>query len=74
MQKRKHSALETTASTIVGFLVSFALQVTIFPLFGIHIPLSVDFIAVVIFTIASLIRGYFMRRFFNALHVKGILK
>lgn len=74
MQKRRHSALETVIGTAIGFAVSLFLQLVFYPLVGIHVPLGIDFLAVAVFTIASLIRGYYVRRLFNRLHLKGILK
>jgi len=74
MQKRRHSLLETCIGTAIGFAVSLFLQLVFYPLMGIHVPLGVDFLAVIVFTVASLLRGYYVRRLFNKLHLKGYLK
>lgn len=73
MQKRKHSLLEAFLSTLIGLGVSTLLQLIFYPLMGVHIPLAVDLLAIVVFTVASILRGYGVRRLFNYLHTQGIL-
>ncbi|WP_422656157.1 DUF7220 family protein [Methylocaldum sp.] len=73
MQRKSTSLLEACLGTAVGFGVSLILQIVILPRIGCHVSLAVDILVVCIFTIASVIRSYWMRRFFNWLHVKGIL-
>lgn len=65
MQTRLESIIETVVSTTIGYLVAVASQVVIFPMFGIHVPFSTNFIIAVWFTVISLIRGYLVRRLFN---------
>ncbi len=48
-------------------------QIVVFPLFGIHVPLATNFAIGGFFTVISIVRGYFVRRLFNSLHVKGLL-
>ena len=73
MQSKKHSMLETAASTFIGLAVAFATQVIVFPWFGLHPSLGDNLGLTAIFTSVSIIRGYFVRRLFNRLHTKGIL-
>lgn len=68
MQSRRQSMIETAASVAIGYLVALASQLVIFPLFGIHATLSDNLMIGAWFTVISIIRGYFVRRFFNWLH------
>ena len=70
-QSRAHSMAETLASIAVGFVVSMALQALVLPAMGHHITLAENFWITCIFTVASVLRGYGMRRFFNHLHTRG---
>lgn len=45
-------------------------QILIFPLFGLKVSLGEDFQIALIFTVVSLIRGYFVRRLFNNFHTR----
>lgn len=64
-QTRKHSLAETVTSTAVGFTINQTAQIILFPLFGIHIPLSSNIVIGAIFTGISVARGYCLRRFFQ---------
>lgn len=68
MQTRRQSMIETAASVAIGYLVALASQLAIFPLFGIHATMSDNLLIGAWFTVISIIRGYFVRRFFNWLH------
>lgn len=68
-QRRLHSFYEACAGTAIGFAVSYALQMfVISPLFNLRTNAGEDFLIVSIFTIASVIRSYGVRRLFNWLH------
>ena len=67
-QSRRMSAIETIASTAIGFGVSYLVSLTVLPLFGFAVSHAQNFSIVCIFTVASLLRGYFVRRFFSVLH------
>lgn len=73
MQKKKHSLLEACLSTAIGFGISFTANMFIMPAFGCQITLMQNFWITVIFTFISLLRGYYVRRLFNYLHVKEII-
>lgn len=61
-QSREGSAWETTGSTAVGLAVSYGLATVVLPVYGMTAgPWEFGQIAV-IFTVASLVRGYAMRR------------
>jgi hypothetical protein len=67
-QTKLQSAVETAASTAVGFAISWAATLVVLPWFG-HQPSVADgFGITVAFTVLSLVRGYALRRFFNWLH------
>jgi hypothetical protein len=65
MQTRTHSAIETFASTAIGYCVSLVSQLVILPRFGCHLALSDNLAIGGWFTIVSLARGYLVRRLFN---------
>lgn len=69
-QTKKHSMLESIANIAIGYGVALASQILIFPLYGIHIPLSDNIAIGIWFTVISLIRSYVLRRWFNRVTVK----
>jgi hypothetical protein len=74
MQKKRHSLLEAVISTSIGFAVAFVMNLIVMPLvFDVKPTMTQNTVATVIFTIASLLRGYWVRRLFNYLHAKEIL-
>jgi hypothetical protein len=73
-QSKRGSVIETVTSTVIGYSVAVISQVTIFPLYGIDLTLDSNMVIAAWFTIISLVRGYWVRRIFNFLHVKEVLK
>jgi len=69
-QSKKHSIFESLTNVAVGYFVALASQLLIFPLFGIHIPLSQNIAIGMIFTVVSIFRSYILRRVFNWIHIK----
>lgn len=67
-QSRMQSAVETVASTAIGFVIAYVASYTVLPLFGHHVTHGENFWITVIFTVISLIRGWCVRRLFNRLH------
>lgn len=67
MQTKKFSLIESVTNTIVGLLVSFIIQLIIYPAMGIPVRLSQNIIITLVFTLASILRGYLVRRIFNNL-------
>ena len=65
MQTKKQSFIEVNISTVIGFMVSYMLSYTVLPLYGVEQSYSVSFQITLIYTIASVFRGYFVRRYFN---------
>ena len=70
-QSRTHSMAETMANIAVGFAVSMAIQAVVLPAFGHHITLAQNFWITCIFTVASVVRGYGIRRIFNRFQTNG---
>jgi len=65
MQTRKLSILEAITNTLVGFLISLALVNVVLPMYGFDINFTQSVSMTIIFSIASIIRGYIIRRFYH---------
>lgn len=68
MQSKRASFIEMLVGTLVGFLVSLLLVNLVLPYYGAQLDTGDDYVITAIFTIASMIRSYYMRRFFNWWH------
>lgn len=64
-QSKKISAIETLASTSAGFIISLMLAYYILPIWGFEPAVKEALEITIVFTLASLIRGYVVRRIFN---------
>ena len=69
-QSRRASLVEAATNIAVGFGVALATQYAAFPLFDIHIGARDHISITIIFTVVSLVRGYFLRRLFNWWHLR----
>lgn len=67
-QTRLQSLIETTINIGIGYGISLVSQIVVFPLFGIHIPISDNVFIGAIFTVISIARSYLVRRMFNRIH------
>ncbi|WP_456237516.1 DUF7220 family protein [Flavobacterium facile] len=67
-QSKKLSILESVTNTIVGLVVSYLIQLYMFPKFGIKISHTTNIQITLMFFVASFARSYFVRRIFNKLH------
>lgn len=65
MQSKKLSFIESTVQTFIGLAVSFIIQLIIYPILDIPVTVTQNIIITLVFTIASIVRGYFVRRLFN---------
>ena len=63
-QTRSMSLIESVANTGAGFLVSLLIQLSLFSLMGIETTTTQNLLMSGVFTVASLVRGYLMRRLF----------
>jgi hypothetical protein len=73
-QSKKASTVEVLLNTFIGFTISMAANHIVLPWFGYSPSISDSFLITVCFTLISIVRSYFIRRFFNYLHEKGIFK
>jgi hypothetical protein len=64
-QTRAQSALESIAQTMIGLAISFTIQVILYPLLKIPVTFKQNILITSVFFCSSLIRQYFIRRFFN---------
>lgn len=64
-QSRSKSLVEAAANVIVGYLLAVGMQIIVFPVFGIRIPLSDQLAIALAFAAVSLIRAYVPRRLFE---------
>lgn len=64
-QSRRHSFIETITGVAIGFMVSMALSAVVYPAFGHKFSMIQNFWITAIFTVASIVRGYVVRRAFN---------
>lgn len=72
-QSRLESLVEVSLGTAIGFVIATVSQLFIFPLYGIERSIGTHLEIVCWFTGISLIRGYIIRRWFNAgLHQAAI--
>ena len=66
MQSRWMSLLEAVTNIVGGYGLAVLTQIIVFPYFGLHASLGENLALGGIFTVLSLIRGYALRRLFNA--------
>lgn len=71
MQSRRMSVLETVVGTGIGYCVAVAANWLVLPHYGMEASLGASAEIGAIFTALALVRGYVVRRLFNALHRKG---
>jgi ABC-type glycerol-3-phosphate transport system permease component len=71
-QKKKHSILEAVLSTFIGFFVSLAAGYVLYQHFDMRTHSGIITVTA-IFTVLSVVRGYYVRRLFNWLHRKNYL-
>lgn len=68
MQPRKFSLIEAITNTLVGFVISFLIQILIYPTLGIPVTFKQNVIITTVFTVVSILRSYVIRRIFNLKH------
>jgi len=70
MQNKKLSAVEAITNTVSGLVISFIIQIIIYPFLDIEVTLDQNLFITFVFFVASFVRGYVVRRFFNRLKEK----
>ena len=66
MQTKKQSVIESLTNILVGLITSFLIQLVIYPIMDISVSFNQNIIITIVFFIASFIRGYLIRRYFNS--------
>ena len=67
MQSSWMSLVEAITTIAIGYVIAVLTQVLVFPLFGLSASLGDNLGIGAVFTIASLLRSFALRRAFNAL-------
>ena len=67
---KKQAFIEAIVNTSFGFIVSMFLSYYVLPFFGLHKSIKTSFKVVFIFTIASVLRNYLIRRIFQEVKVR----
>ena len=67
---KKQAFIEAVVNTSFGFIVSMFLSYYVLPFFGLYKSIETSFEVVFIFTIASVLRNYLIRRIFQEIKVK----
>ena len=70
-QTRLSSFAETVISIGIGFCVSLVITAIVLPAYGHHVTLSENVQITAILTVASILRMYAVRRFFNWLGARN---
>lgn len=69
-QSRLMSLVEAIANVVVGYGVAVLTQLVVFPWFGLPARIDDALALGMVFTLVSLIRGYALRRIFEALRMR----
>lgn len=72
MQSKSHSLAEVSANLITGIIFSWLLTFYALPVFGLHPNVTDASFITLIFTVASIIRQYTLRRLFNRLQTMNV--
>jgi hypothetical protein len=67
MQSKKHSIIESIVNVIAGLIISFLIQLWIYPLLKIKVSINQNIFITFVFFLTSFLRGYIVRRIFNKL-------
>jgi SNF family Na+-dependent transporter len=74
MQPRLHSMLEAVANVAIGYSINFVANLVVLPLFGLAVSARDAAGIGLVFTGISLARSYVLRRTFNRLHGRRLLR
>jgi hypothetical protein len=69
-QSRVMSLIEAATNVVVGYVLAIATQLAVFPLFGIEAALGEHMAIGLAFVAVSLVRGFLLRRLFEALQAR----
>lgn len=68
MQTKTQSLFEVVTSVVIGYVVAVISQLVIFPIFSVYVSFTENLAIAAWFTVVSIVRGYFVRRYFNWRH------
>lgn len=75
MQSKLESLVEQSLNVLSGLVISiFIVQPIVWNYYGVTLSTSQNISVAVIFTVISIIRGYFWRRLYNKKLIKKLLK
>jgi hypothetical protein len=66
-QSRLMSLVEAVTNVLVGLVIALATQLVVFPILGLQATLAQNLKLALVFTGVSVVRGYALRRLFEAL-------
>lgn len=66
-QTARMSALESIANVFIGFILAVFIQIKLFTSFGIEVETNQEVAIALLFTAASIIRSFVVRRVFNSI-------
>jgi len=69
-QTQKMSLLESMVSVVSGYLLTAIIQFHLFPVFGIHVPLTDTLLISLIIVLIAFVKNFSVRRLFNRLDLK----
>jgi len=67
-QTKKQSLMEIGVNTVIGFTLSVAIQMIIYPLMGLDVSIGENIYITLIFMVVGILRSYLVRRAFNRWH------
>ena len=65
-QSRVMSLVEAVANVVVGYGVAVAVQIILFPVFGLGVTVRQNLVIGLVFTAVSVVRSYLLRRLFES--------
>jgi hypothetical protein len=68
MQNKKQSFIESLINVTIGFFITMTSLYILFPILGIESNTGKNTIITLYFTSLSILRNYFLRRYFNKKH------
>jgi hypothetical protein len=64
-QSKILSFFESISQTVIGLIISIVIQLILYPMLKIDVSFKQNLVITFVFFFASIVRGYFIRRFFN---------
>lgn len=72
MQSRRMALTEAATNVAIGFVFAIGVQVIVFPLVGVRVTFGENLLIGAAFTVASVVRGYVLRRVFERMRIGGL--